>query len=169
MTQTHREDWFLAQLKPNGLSLALRNLARQGFVTFVPLERRTIRRGGRFVTDDLPAFPGYVFVRFDRDAGRWRVINSTQGIARLVSFGTTPAPVPAELMAALIARYAAPEDSAQIALAEGQEVVLREGPFADFIGRIDTITPDQRVFVLIDLMGRVTRMAVDKAALRAAD
>ncbi len=57
--------WFLAQLKPNCANIADKNLKRQGFKTFLPMEEETSQRGGKFVTAMRPLFPGYIFVAFD--------------------------------------------------------------------------------------------------------
>jgi len=90
--------WYLAQLKPNSLEIARRNLARQGFLVFVPQRVETRRLGGRFRTGPFPLFPGYLFVALDPAEGRWRAVNGTKGVTRIVAFGVHPAPVPAGLV-----------------------------------------------------------------------
>jgi len=40
--------WYLVQLKPNGHQIAERNLVRQGFCVFNPMEDKTLRKNGRF-------------------------------------------------------------------------------------------------------------------------
>lgn len=61
--------WFLAQLKPNSVKIAERNLKRQGFRTFLPVEEVTKRANSKFVTAVRPMFPGYIFVSFDATKG----------------------------------------------------------------------------------------------------
>jgi transcriptional antiterminator RfaH len=85
--QDHGTRWFLAQCKPNSHHVAERNLARQGFAVFLPLQEETKRARGRFVTRMRPLFPGYLFVALDIRQGLWRAVNSTLGITRLVSLG----------------------------------------------------------------------------------
>lgn len=161
--------WLLAQLKPNHARIADRNLKQQGFQTFLPMEEGTRRQQGRFVTAPRPLFPGYIFVALNTAIGGWRAINSTNGITRLVSFGQEPALVPREIIAQLMQRcdlkglLRAPR-----LLHPGDQVRLGTGPFADFIARVENIAPDQRVWVLLDLMGRQTRMAVAPEQLRRA-
>jgi transcriptional antiterminator RfaH len=46
--------WFLAQLKPNCAKIADKNLARQGFKTFLPLEEETRQRNGKFISAMRP-------------------------------------------------------------------------------------------------------------------
>lgn len=159
--------WFLAQLKPNSAAIAQTHLERQGFAHFLPMELRTIRRAGRFETRRCPLFPGYLFVSFDPDKGLWRKINATRGISRLVSFGNVPRPVPFELIAQIVERCDAEHClRPQAKFVEGEEVRVASGPFVDFVAKIERIEPDQRVWLLMDLMGAETRVAMPATELR---
>ena len=42
--------------------------------------------------------------------------------------------------------------------------VLR-GPFANFVAKVEEISPDQRVWILIDLLGQSSRISVTKDAI----
>jgi hypothetical protein len=59
--------WYLIQFKPNSHRVAERNLHRQGFQTFLPMQKITRRKASRFVSDLKPLFPGYMFVSVDSD------------------------------------------------------------------------------------------------------
>lgn len=160
-------DWFLAQLKPNSARIATRNLTRQGFQTFLPSHAETARHKGRFVTRVKPLFPGYLFVAFDPGQGGWHAINSTIGITRLVSFGAEPRAVPIGIVSALMKRC---DETGKLlpppVLKAGDTVQLTAGPFADFVATVEKISPDKRVWVLLDLMGQKTRMGVEADGLR---
>lgn len=161
--------WYLAQLKPNCAGIAQRNLARQGFAVFLPLERTTRRQGKRLVTVRRPYFPGYVFVGTHGAASPWRAIQSTQGIARLVRFGIEPAPVPRALVAELQQACDAEGCIAlQAALTAGDNVHITHGPFASFIGQVENCAPEDRAWVLIDVMGQATRVSLPRRDLRLA-
>ena len=156
------DPWYLAQLKPNGLGLALRNLERQRVTAFAPRETRTTRRAGKFVTREAPVFPGYVFMQIGQDSCRFRSINATRGIARIVSLGPEPATVPKDVMAALFARFAQQNDTAEAPMFHpGDRVDILEGPLADFAARIEATAPNDRVIVLLDIMGRASRVTLD--------
>ena len=160
--------WFLAQTKPNSHHIAERNLRWQGFHTFLPLQEETRRSRGRFVTQLRPLFPGYLFVAFDVEVGGWRAVNSTHGITRLVGLGKEPKPVPPQLVSTLRLRCdregrLTPAD----ALAPGDDVMVKKGPFAEFIAKIGSFASERRVWVLLEIMGGATRVAVDAEHLRA--
>jgi len=160
--------WFLAQFKPNSHNIAERNLVRQGFRTFLPMQEETKRARGKFITQMRPLFPGYLFVALDMLRGGWRSVNSTYGITRLVSLGKEPTPVPLDLVSQLMLRC---DREGKLLppklLKPGDEVMLTKGPFTDFVARIESIAPDRRVYVLMELMGAQTRVAVSAEHLRA--
>lgn len=159
--------WFLAQTKPNSHRVAERNLGRQGFKTFLPLQEETKRVRGNFSTQMRPLFPGYLFVAFDVEIGGWRAVNSTYGITRLVNFGKQPTPVPLDLVSTLMLRCDREGKLMPPKLLEpGDEVMVTKGPFAEFIAKIESIAPDRRVWVLMEIMGGGTRVAVDAKHLR---
>lgn len=156
------ETWRLAQLRPNCLAIAERNLTRQGFRIFCPTEEITRRRGGRFVTVTAPLFPGYLFVCEDEGAAPLRAINSTYGVSRLVTFSEQfPAEVPKAIIAGLMSRC---DESGMLkpveSLTPGEDVRIVSGPFADFVGTVENLGPQERVWVLLELLGGPTRVAL---------
>lgn len=159
--------WFLAQLKPNCANIADKNLNRQGFQTFLPLEEQTRQRNGKFVIAMQPLFPGYIFVAFDVARGLWRNVNSTYGITRLVSFGKEPTAMPLDLVSQLMLRC---DKEGKLLppklLKPGDKVTLTKGPFANFVAEVEKIAPDRRVWVLMEIMGGQTRVAVGADQLR---
>ena len=159
--------WYAAQLKPNAQGLATTNLRRQGFEVFHPVQRVTRRAGGAFRAALRPLFPGYLFVAFDPARAPWRKINSTAGVARLLSLGNVPQEVPRGLVAELRARIDAEghvilADNVQV----GDRVEIQSGPFAGFLGEVARLAPEARAHLLVDLMGRQTRVTAQLAELR---
>jgi len=162
-------NWWLAQVRPNADRIALRNLERQGFETFRPLERVTTIRAGRFVSRLRSFFPGYLFLTYPGPSAPWSLVNSTHGVARLVRFADAPAPVPAALITEL---KAACDPDGVVAvvpgLRAGSGVEVMTGTFTGFVGQIERLAPDQRAFVLIDFLGKETRVRIPIAHLKAA-
>lgn len=169
VTLPEGQAWYLAQLKPNSLEIARRNLMRQGFPLFVPQRVETRRMGGRFRTGPFPLFPGYLFIALDPAEGRWRAVNGTKGVTRLVAFGGRPAAVPQGLVAEIARACDTDEGPAPEAPVQpGDAMRIAGGPFAGFLAQVLQAEPDRRVWVLIDLMGQQTRIEVPRAALRRA-
>jgi transcriptional antiterminator RfaH len=163
----HEKSWFLAQLKPNSAQIAQRNLRRQMFQTFLPLEEETRLRYGKHVTTQSPLFPGYIFIALDMAQGLWRQVNSTYGVSRILSIGKTPAIVPKDFVSELMQRC----DSSDLLLPPeqlklGDQVTVTKGPFANFAAEVEKIAHDRRVWVLMDMMGSKTRVAVSPDNLR---
>ena len=157
-------DWYLAQLKPNGQAVAERNLHRQGFETFMPRQAISRRRGTQFIDRLAPLFPGYLFVALNSASHPWRRVNGTYGVSRLVSFGDVPRPLPRDLVenfrrACRCSDVLEPSRT----LTPGDEVEILSGPFSQFIARIEALSPGDRVWALIDMMGQETRVALSAA------
>jgi len=154
--------WYLAQVKPNRFKVAQENLVRQKFDVFCPVVERSQRNRAKFKPQLCPFFPGYLFVSFDPMKTQWRTINSTYGVSKLVSFNSLePSPVPEELIAKLMLRCDSdgrllPPSTFKL----GDEVTVVGGPFTDFVTNIEKVDPDQRLWVLLDIMGRKTRVAI---------
>lgn len=162
--------WYVAQLKPNGLQLARRNLERQGLEVFCPLQRVERRRGHRVSSVLVPFFPGYVFVALAPAGGEMRAASHTRGVARLVALGPEgPQPVPAALIAALRASCS-PDGILQPpgpeAYEVGEAVRVTAGPLAGQVSRIVALAPEDRIWMLLDLMGRETRVAVKRSDVK---
>ena len=161
--------WYLIQTKPNAHSTAARNLARQGCDVFLPLVEQTRRMAQQFRTELRPLFPGYLFVGLQARAPSWRTLNSTHGVSRGVSLDGSYRPVPE----ALISQLQDQCDEAGVFRAQdtfrlGDVVQIQTGPFASFLAEVEDMAPDQRIWVLIDLMGQKSRVAVDHQDLRRA-
>ncbi len=168
MSTSDGKFWFLAQLKPNSHRIAERHLKRQSFEYFMPQLLVTTRVRGQFKKQHRPLFPGYLFVRFDPTQGHWRSVNSTQGVTRLVQSGSIPQTVPDAFMADLTARCDAEGVLVRDdALKHGDVVMLTQGPFADLVARVTSLTDEERVWVLLDILGRETKVAVARGSLRA--
>lgn len=155
------QNWFLAQIKPNGDRLAEENLLRQGFRVFSPKVARTTRRSGRFRKELRALFPGYIFVGVCARIAQWRPISSTLGVQRLVSFGSGgPSRVSNELVALLKERCDETGTVQGAPLKKGDLVRIRSGPFSEFVASIEGVPSERRIWVLLDIMGRGRRMAM---------
>ena len=165
MSSDKSDNWYVAQLKPNGFERAISNLNRQNFETFMPMRRKTVTHALQLKEVLRPIFPGYIFVRFGSQHSDWRKINSTFGVGRLVSFrAQQPAAVPEGLMLALMERC---DEKAVLRplddLKAGEAVKMMTGSFAEFVGEIEAFVAADRLRILFDFMGQKTRLDVPRS------
>jgi len=159
--------WTILQFRPNAHKLAERNLNRQGFETFLPFVEATKYRNKQFTSTQRPLFPGYMFVAFKKEDTPWQKINCTYGVSKLLTLNSEPYLVQNTLIADIMARC----NQAGVLLPQKQfskddSVRLVSGPFDNFLATVESIDENQRVWVLIDLMGQATRTLVKAEKLR---
>ena len=160
--------WFVAQVKPRQEKLAITHLERQGFQTHCPLVARSRLISKRPTTVREALFPGYVFVAL-RAEQRWRSINGTIGVLRIVTFGNEPAPVPSGFVERL--QDMADDDgnvSFEDDLKAGDAVRVVGGPFDDLCGSLASEAGSERVVVLLRLLSGETRVNLPRTQLVAA-
>lgn len=163
--------WYVVQTQSHAETKASWHLARQGFETYLPRYRKKRRHARRVETTQAALFPRYLFVAIDMMTQRWRSINSTIGVTRLVCAGDEPAKVPPQVIEALRAR----EDGDGLVVLpslprfnKGEKVRLLDGAFADCIGLFEEMKDCQRVSVLLELLGRKVRVLLEADAIAAA-
>ena len=161
------KEWFILQFKSNSHHLAAKNLNRQGFETFLPLHDTVSRRLSRFINTSKPLFPGYMFIRFDRAESEWHKINNTYGVSRLITSNSILKSIPTTFVDSLMMRYDLSGKLLPIKkLKKGDQVTVLKGPFANFIATVEKYEADQRIWILMDLMGRKTKIHTSSDALQ---
>jgi len=164
------KEWFILQYKPNAHHKAIKNLNRQGFETFLPLFDATARKLSRFVNTSIPLFPGYMFVRFDKAESEWHKINNSYGVSRLITFDSNLKSIPTSFVDHLMKRYDLSGKLLPIEkLKKGDHVTVLKGPFANFMATVEKYEADQRIWILMDLMGRKTKIITAPEALKLSD
>jgi transcriptional antiterminator RfaH len=171
MTEAIDTRWYVVQTQVNGEAKATRNLLRQGYDVYLPryLKRRRHARKVDFAA--RPLFPRYMFVAIDIATQRWRSIQSTFGVSRLVANGNHPAIVPEGVIHSLKAR----EDDkgfvrldSKPAFAPGEKVRVLAGAFVDSAGLFSGVADHDRVSILLDMLGREVRVLLDADMIAAA-
>lgn len=164
------ERWFAVHTQPKAEDKAARHLRNQGFDAYLPVYARRRSHARRVELVRAPFFPRYLFVRIDLEAARWRAVNSTVGVVSLVQAGGRPAPLPDSVIAALRGRE---DDNGLIRnerppdFAKGAPLRVVDGPLADLVGLFD-VGDDERVILLLDLLGRPVRVRLARDMVTAA-
>lgn len=144
--------WYVVQTKPREEGRATYELERQGFLAFCP----RLRRRHLGVVSLGPLFPGYIFCSLDIGLDRWRSVNGTRGVLRLLSLDPeSPSPVPVGVVEKLAATNDGIIDAVEdvIAFLPGQLLKFTGGPMAGRSGRVQR-TSNGRVALLLSLLGR---------------
>jgi transcriptional antiterminator RfaH len=162
--------WYVAQTQIHAENKAAAHLVRQGFDVYLPRYQKRRRHARRTEIVPAPLFPRYLFVAVDMEMQRWRSIHSTYGITRLIRNGDEPAAVPDSVIAALRAREGENGfiEFERRRFLPGGLVQIKDGAFASCLGLIEGIRDEERVTVLLDLLGRKVRVNVDELSLAAA-
>jgi transcriptional antiterminator RfaH len=76
--------WFVVQTNPGMEKFAAHNLEDQEFRVFFPRVIQKITRKKSVEIVERPLYAGYLFVRFNPKRAKWRSINGTRGVYRLL-------------------------------------------------------------------------------------
>jgi transcription antitermination factor NusG len=156
--------WYAAYTSANHEKRVAEQLGVREVEHFLPTYSSVRRWKDRRVTLQLPLFPGYVFVRMAL-RNRLQVLQ-VPGLARLVGFGSTPAPLPQRDIDVLRAGLttgvrAEPHPHLNV----GRRVRVKEGPLAGLEGILLRWKANWRVVLSIDLIQRAVAVDVDASAL----
>ena len=108
-----------------------------------------------------------MFIKFDRAEPKWHKINNTYGVSRLVTFNGVLKPIPTTFINDLMSRYDL--SGKLLSVKKGDQVKVLKGPFASFLATVEKYESDQRIWILMDLMGRKTKMQTPLDTLQPSD
>ena len=135
------------------------------FRIIVPVEEETEVKNGKKKTSMRKVFPGYVLAEMIMTDDSWYVVRNTPGVTGFVGSsgaGSKPIPLLPEEVDAILRKmgYESPKPEVDFELKES--VKVKEGPFADFVGKIEEIDLDkQKVKVYVNMFGRETPLELD--------
>lgn len=154
-----RHEWFVVQTKPRKEKTAFLNLEAQSFQAFLPMIDRSVNVRGRTKNVLVPLFSGYMFVCVEMARQRWRSINSTFGVTRLIGNGERPAKVPQAFITSLL-KMAGENGEIKFRpeLSAGDRVRFVGGVYEDWEGVVERADDMDRVSLLIDIVSRKVRV-----------
>lgn len=156
------ELWYVVSTQARRERLAADNLRRQSYTVFLPTLSKTVRHARSVRTAQEAYFPGYLFVRLDVAIQRWRPIESSIGVLRLIKAGSKPTAAPVGLVESLIARSHS-DGHLRLDVQDlqpGQVVRITQGPFAESLAVVDRSSGEERVRVLLALLGQTTAVSL---------
>jgi len=128
----------------------------------VPIKKvMTVRRGKKIEISEK-IFPGYILVKMLMDDDAWLLVRTTPGVTAFVGTGVKPTPISQEEVDAVIKfiNMEAPIFKTKFTIGEAVKIV--DGPFADFLGSIESIDEQKgKVKVLVSIFDRETPVELD--------
>ena len=165
MTASANPAWYVAQTQAQVEAKAAANLMQQGFEIYLPRYSRTARHARRVNVVRAPLFPNYIFVRIDVETQRWRAVNSTVGVKRLIGHEGVPARIATDVIQSLKEHEQTDGFLSIVSPAmrfkAGDPVRILRGAFDSCRGIFQARTDNERIEILLEMLGRKVRVVTD--------
>ncbi|MBF8417996.1 MULTISPECIES: transcription termination/antitermination protein NusG [Heyndrickxia] len=130
------------------------------FRVVVPEEEELEMKNEKKKVVKRKVFPGYVLVEMVMTDDSWYVVRNTPGVTGFVGSsggGSKPTPLLPEEINTILKRMGMEEKRADVDFEIGETVTVKEGPFANFAGKIVEMDRDKgRAKVMVNMFGRDT-------------
>jgi transcriptional antiterminator NusG len=180
-------DWFVLRVASNKedsvRETLLRKIKIEGLTDrvnriLVPTEKIKTMKGGKQRINERKLYPGYVFVEMKLEPdGRipqdvFFLIKETTGVGDFIGTAGRPAPMQMHEVEKMIqaAKPADEQPEVKMEFAPGDPVKIKEGPFENMEGVVDTLIPEQgKVRVIVTIFGRATPVEMEYWLIEKAD
>ncbi len=128
----------------------------------VPTQDKIEIKSGKKSTIKEKIFPGYLLIKMVLEDASWLAVRTTQGVTSFAGMDNKPTPI-ADAEVATIVKFTQSEAPIYKQVFEVSDAVkIVDGPFADFIGKIDNVDEERgKVKVLVSIFGRETPVELD--------
>lgn len=128
------------------------------FEVRVPVEEVVEVKNGKKKIKERKLFPSYVIIKMIMTDESWYLVRNTRGVTGFVGPGSKPVPLTDEEVKAL----GVVERLPAIELVPGDTIKVKEGPFEDFIGSVESISQEKRkIKAFVSMFGRETLIELD--------
>lgn len=128
------------------------------FEVRVPVEEVPEVKNGKKKMKERKMFPSYVIIKMIMTDESWYLVRNTRGVTGFVGPGSKPVPLTDEEVKAL----GVVERLPAIELVPGDTIKVKEGPFEDFIGAVESISQEKRkIKAFVSMFGRETLIELD--------
>lgn len=131
----------------------------------VPEETVVSNTNGKKRTIKKKLFPGYILIHMIMNDKTWHLVKNTDKVTGFIG-GTLdkPSPLSDEDAAAMTNQSqegAAKRPRTTVDFSEGDTVKVTEGPFAGFVGQIESVNEKGKIKVNVSIFGRPTPVELD--------
>lgn len=136
----------------------------------VPVEQIKRIRGNKQTIHTRKLYPGYVFMEMEATGdGRvqekaWFAIKGTGGVGDFIGTEGFPSPMRDTDVAKMLLEAERPEEapSIKVEFKKGDMIKIREGPFENFEGVVDSIDAERGIVkVIVTIFGRSTPLDIE--------
>lgn len=132
------------------------------FDIIVPKREVTKVNQGKKSQVEEKIFPGYVIVKMVLTDESWLLVRTTPGVTAFIGAGNKPTPISEKEVEAIQKFMKLEEPLYKTAFTVGEAVKIVDGPFADFLGTIESIDETRgKLKVLVSIFGRETPVELD--------
>ena len=164
----HTYSGYEERVKRN-LEQRIRSMDAQNqiFQVIIPTEKEIEVREGQKRTVERKIFPGYLMVEMVMDDKSWNVVRNTPAVTGFVSAQDSegklvPVPLEEEKVQQVKKQMESEVPRVKVGFTKGQSVRIVDGPFIDFVGVVDEVSPEKgKVKVLVSFFGRETPVELD--------
>jgi transcriptional antiterminator NusG len=137
-------------------------LEEKVFELLIPTQNKIQIKRGKKKAIKEKIFPGYMLVKMTLDDDSWLAVRTTPGVTSFVGIGAKPTPLPPEEVKSIQRFMSQEAPKYKSSFSVGEAVKIIEGPFADFLGTVDTIDEAKgKIHVLVSIFGRETPVELD--------
>jgi len=130
----------------------------------IPTERVSEVKDGKKRILQRKFFPGYVLVEMELTDKTWHMIKSTSGVSGFIKSGSRPVPLKENEITAILkqAESAKEKPMPKVIFEPGEGIRVTNGPFMNFTGIIEEITPNKgKLKAVISIFGRTTPVELE--------
>lgn len=158
-TQTGYEQKVKQALEQRIKSL---NVEDKIFNIIIPTREVVVVKKGKKTKAKEKVFPGYILVNMILDDDSWLVVRTTEGVTGFVGAGLKPTPISDKEVEAIMKFVQQEQPKFKAKFSVGEAVKIVEGPFADFLGTIESIDEERgKIKVLVSIFDRETPVELD--------
>lgn len=130
------------------------------FDVAVPTEEYIDKKDGQSKLKERKMFPSYVLVKMIINEKSWYLVRNTRGVTGFVGPQSKPIPLTEEELANLGVRGQTVRIESNYEI--GDSVKIIDGPFADFVGNVDSINDEKsQLRVYVNMFGRETLLELE--------
>ena len=151
--------WYLIKTKPRQENIAVANLENQNYHVYCPC--------AKINNKIVVLFPGYLFIYLDETLENWTPIRSTKGVLNFVRFGLNYAKISNKIIDFIKTNELNTAIKAKniTDFKFGDSIQITEGVFNNCVAIFKSFKSDERVILLMTIMGQQQTINIKKKSL----